>query len=182
MSPIGRIFIVLNLILSAAFLGWAANALATTEDYKQQLQDERASLGAELLAKEDEVSQLNSQKDRLENDARSFREQRDIGELAGAELFHGNEYPGWNPNFDSDVLATCRGLYAEVFGNEPKISSIHAGLECGIIGRQIAEPMDMISIGPNIQGAHSPDERIWVDSVEKAWTFFVALLAELAKD
>jgi len=77
MSPIGRIFIVLNLILSAAFLGWAANALATTEDSKQELENERARFAAELDAKDDQISQLNTEKDQLENDARTFREQRD---------------------------------------------------------------------------------------------------------
>ena len=105
---------------------------------------------------------------------------RAIGSLAGAKLFHGNEYPGWQPNLDSPLLSTCRELYAEVFGQAPKISAIHAGLECGVINTSIGGGLDMISFGPTIEGAHSPDERVYVDSVEKIWRYFVQVLNQLA--
>ena len=106
---------------------------------------------------------------------------RSIGELTGAKLFHGNEYPGWQPDLDSPALATCKKLYAEVFGHEPKISAIHAGLECGVINTSIGGGLDMISFGPTIEGAHSPDERVYVDSVEKIWRYFVRVLDEMAR-
>jgi len=104
-----------------------------------------------------------------------------IGELGGAAVESGNEYPGWAPNKNSPLLATCRSVYVRLFGREPKITAIHAGLECGIIGERMGGQMDMVSIGPRIKGAHSPDERVYVESVGKCWRFLTALLAELAK-
>jgi len=105
-----------------------------------------------------------------------------IGELAGAEVVSHNSYPGWQPNVNSPLLATCRGIYERLFGNPPKVAAIHAGLECGIIGERIGEgQMDMISLGPHIEGAHSPDERVYIASVDKSWRFLTAILAELAK-
>ncbi len=106
---------------------------------------------------------------------------RSVGELAGATLFHGNEYPGWKPNMESHCLATCKKLYADVFGVEPRIAAMHAGLECGVIDNSVGGGLDMISFGPTIQGAHSPGERVYIDSVEKIWRYFVAVLGELAK-
>lgn len=105
-----------------------------------------------------------------------------VGELAGAQVASGNEYPGWQPNVDSPLLATCRRLYAELFGAEAKVTAIHAGLECGLIGERIGEgQLDMVSFGPRIEGAHSPDERVWVNSVQKSYRFLTAVLAELAR-
>jgi dipeptidase D len=104
-----------------------------------------------------------------------------IGALAGADVSTANRYPGWDPNPDSPLLATCRRVYAECFGSEPAVAAIHAGLECGIIGQRVGG-VDMISFGPRIEGAHSPDERVWVDSVGRIWTYLRAVLAELARD
>jgi dipeptidase D len=103
-----------------------------------------------------------------------------VGELAGAHVEHGNAYPGWEPNVDSPTLATCRSVYERLFGESPKVTAIHAGLECGVIGERVGR-IDMVSFGPRIEGAHSPDERVYVGSVEKSWQFLVAVLAELAR-
>ncbi len=103
-----------------------------------------------------------------------------VGRLTGAEIDTGNEYPGWDPDFDSPLLATCRRIYQDLFGEEPGVSAIHAGLECGIIGERVGD-MDAISLGPRIEGAHSPEERIWVASVQKSWKYLLAILAELAR-
>ena len=81
---------------------------------------------------------------------------------------------------DSPLLATCRDIYARLFGEPPKVMAVHGGLECGIIGQRIGG-MDMISFGPRIEGAHSPEERVYVASVQKSWRFLTAVLAELAK-
>lgn len=105
-----------------------------------------------------------------------------VGELAGAMVESGNEYPGWSPNISSPILATCRSVYERLFNEPPRVAAIHAGLECGIIGERIGEgQMDMVSFGPHITGAHSPDERVYVASVQKSWKFLTAVLAELAK-
>ena len=104
-----------------------------------------------------------------------------IGRLSGAKVARGNEYPGWSPNPDSPTLAVCRRVYHELFGDEPNVAAIHAGLECGIIGERVGG-MDMVSLGPTIRGAHSPEERVYVDSVESTWRFLVALLGAFARE
>jgi len=103
-----------------------------------------------------------------------------VGRLAGAKAESGNDYPGWKPNPDSPTLATCKRVYRELFGEEPEVTAIHAGLECGIIGDRVGE-VDMISFGPRIEGAHSPSERVFVASVQKSWKFLTTILAELAR-
>ncbi|HUU83642.1 MAG TPA: beta-Ala-His dipeptidase [Phycisphaerae bacterium] len=103
-----------------------------------------------------------------------------VGRLAGASVRAANSYPSWAPNMESPILATCRRVYAELFGEEPKVAAIHAGLECGIIGQRVGS-VDMVSFGPRIEGAHSPEERVYVDSVRKSWQYLIAVLAELAR-
>ncbi len=88
------------------------------------------------------------------------------------------DYPGWNPNFDSRLLNLAKKAYIELFKKEPIVQAIHAGLECGIFKKQVPE-IDAISIGPTIEGAHSPDERLKIPSVEKTWKFLVKLLDKL---
>ncbi|MBN2562869.1 MAG: aminoacyl-histidine dipeptidase [Phycisphaerae bacterium] len=104
-----------------------------------------------------------------------------IGRLAGATIEQGGEYPGWEPNVDSPILATCRRVYETLFGEEPKVMAVHGGLECGVISERVGGKMDTVSFGPTIKGAHSPDERVYVESVQKSWKYLVAVLAELAK-
>jgi dipeptidase D len=103
-----------------------------------------------------------------------------VGRLGGATARTANEYPGWEPNPDSPVLAVCRRVYERLFREPPKIAAIHAGLECGVIGERVGG-MDMVSLGPEIKGAHSPDERVYVDSVAKSWKLVTAVLADLAQ-
>lgn len=102
-----------------------------------------------------------------------------IGRLAGANIATANGYPGWSPNPDSETLTICRRVYQELFSEEPKVAAVHAGLECGIISERVGD-MDMVSLGPTICGAHSPDERVYVASVERTWRYLAALLAALA--
>ena len=96
-------------------------------------------------------------------------------ELAGFEVKLSGGYPGWRPNVNSEILDLMKPLYKEMFGTEPKIIATHGGLECGIIGGHYPE-MDMISFGPNIFGAHSPDERVEIKSVQKFWKYFLEVL------
>ena len=79
---------------------------------------------------------------------------------------------------DSPILGTCRRVYKKLFGSEANVTAIHAGLECGIIGKLVGN-MDMVSFGPTIMGAHSPDERVYVASVEKSWKYLKAVLSAL---
>ena len=98
--------------------------------------------------------------------------------LAGAETEFTGSYPGWKPNLHSHILEVMKGVYQKEFGNTPRIITIHAGLECGIIGRNYPG-MDMISFGPTIEHPHSPDERVNIATVQKFYHFLLATLKEL---
>ncbi|MDR1335829.1 MAG: aminoacyl-histidine dipeptidase [Tannerella sp.] len=95
--------------------------------------------------------------------------------LAGARVEYGNTYGGWQPDVHSPILQTLREVYSRLYGKEPAVKVIHAGLECGII--QEAYPdMEMISFGPDLVYPHSPNEAVKIDSVGKTWDFLVAAL------
>lgn len=95
--------------------------------------------------------------------------------LAGAEVKHTDGYPGWTPNPSSVIVDLTSSTYKDLFKEDPKVLAIHAGLECGLIGDVYPE-MDMISFGPTIKGAHSPDERLLISTVEKFWKLTVKVL------
>lgn len=100
---------------------------------------------------------------------------RSVMELAGAEVKFTGGYSGWQPDMKSPILAKMKKVYKDMFGTEPKVMAIHAGLECGIIGATY-KGLDMVSIGPTICSPHSPDERVNVASVGKFWDFVVKVL------
>ena len=102
-----------------------------------------------------------------------------VASLSGADVSEGNQYPGWEPNPSSPLLETVRSNYKKLFDESPTVAAIHAGLECGIIGQRVGG-MDMVSFGPTIRGAHSPDERVWIDSVGKSYKLLCSVLADLA--
>ena len=90
-------------------------------------------------------------------------------------------YPGWKPDLDSPILKIAKRTYAELFGKEPEVAAVHAGLECGIIGEKYPG-MDMVSMGPSISGVHSPDEKIEIDTVPKYWTHLLAILKSVSDE
>ena len=98
-----------------------------------------------------------------------------IFDLGGADVKNTDGYPGWKPNLDSPILKTARSTYKSLYGKEPEVKAIHAGLECGIIGERVPG-MDMVSFGPTLEGVHSPDEKIHIDTVERYWNFLLAIL------
>ena len=101
-------------------------------------------------------------------------------ELAGCSVEFGGDYPGWTPNMDSKILKVMRNLYEELFDAKPHVAACHAGLECGILGTNYPD-MDMISFGPTILGAHSPDERASISSAQKYWKFVLEILKQIPK-
>jgi dipeptidase D len=99
-------------------------------------------------------------------------------ELIGATVTQGGDYPGWKPNPSSNILQLMRDLYVNLFEEEPQVKACHAGLECGILGVHLPG-VDMISFGPNIRAAHSPDEKVQISSVQKFWGFYLKTLAQI---
>ena len=100
---------------------------------------------------------------------------RSVFELGGADAHTSDGYPGWKPNLQSPILKTAKATYQALYGKEPHVKAIHAGLECGIIGERVPG-MDMVSFGPTLEGVHSPDEKIYIDTVEKFWNFLLGIL------
>lgn len=98
--------------------------------------------------------------------------------LGGFLVEYAGSYPGWKPNPDSAILKVMKELYKDLFKSEPNVLACHAGLECGLLGTHYPE-MDMISFGPNIRGAHSPDERASISSTQKYWQFLLAILENI---
>lgn len=96
-------------------------------------------------------------------------------ELADFKVDFSGEYPGWLPNMNSSILKTLESTYINLFNEKPHIAACHAGLECGILGQNYPE-MEMISFGPNIKGAHSPDERAQISSTQKFWKLLLKVL------
>lgn len=98
--------------------------------------------------------------------------------LMQADVEHSSGYPGWKPNPDSEVLRISVDAYRRLFAQEPQVLAIHAGLECGLVGA-IYPGMDMVSFGPTIKGAHSPDERLDIDSTVKFWDLTLEVLKNI---
>ena len=96
----------------------------------------------------------------------------------GYKVTFSGSYPGWSPNQDSPILGVLEETYKRLFSQKPKVVACHAGLECGIIGSHYPD-LDMISFGPTIKGAHSPDERASISSVARFWEFLTVILKNI---
>lgn len=103
---------------------------------------------------------------------------RSAFELMGCEVEFTGSYPGWTPNAKSEILDILTGIYEKQNGSKPNVVACHAGLECGILGTNYPD-MDMISFGPTIKGAHSPDERADIASAQKYWKFVLEILKNI---
>lgn len=99
-----------------------------------------------------------------------------VFELAGAEVEVGEGYPGWAMNPNSELLRISREQYVRLFGKEPLVLGIHAGLECGLFSEKYPD-LDMVSFGPTLRGVHSPDERLLIETVDMVWKHLLAILA-----
>ncbi len=100
--------------------------------------------------------------------------------LANANIQHSDGYPGWAPNTNSKILQITKDSYTKLFGVEPIVRAIHAGLECGLFLEKYPQ-LDMISFGPTIRGAHSPDERLSVPTTQKFWNLLLDVLVNIPK-
>jgi len=102
-----------------------------------------------------------------------------VAELSSAKITEEKPYPGWKPNLDSKILKLSKKIFKDMYGSEPKVEAIHAGLECGIIGEKFPS-MDMISIGPTIKYPHSPEEQVNVSTVDKFYKYILKILENIS--
>ncbi len=123
----------------------------------------------DILVTTSQRSSVESARDDIANMVSS------VFELAGAHVEHSDGYPGWEPDMESPVLDVAVSTYQQLFGQKPEVKAIHAGLECGLFLQKYPD-MDMISIGPTIKGAHSPDERLDIETVRKFWDHLLLIL------
>lgn len=100
-------------------------------------------------------------------------------QLAGAKVEHGEGYPGWQPNMNSRIMHVISDAYEELYGSKPKITAIHAGLECGLLLEKYPN-LDMASFGPTLRGVHSPSERMLIPTVERFWDQLLLILKKVA--
>jgi dipeptidase D len=137
------------------------------------------NLASVKFLKDNEIVLTTSQRSEIES--RKFMAAEMVESamlLGGATVEHSDGYPGWTPNPDSQVAKITTEAYKKLFGNDPLVKSIHAGLECGLFLEKYPE-LDMVSFGPTIRGAHSPDERIDIKTVEKFWKLLVEVLQNI---
>ncbi|HRD40065.1 MAG TPA: aminoacyl-histidine dipeptidase [Bacteroidia bacterium] len=136
---------------------------------------------ARVLVKDGEITILCLTRSSVESSKYDLADAlKSAFELCGCEVTFAGAYPGWTPNVESPLLEMMIKLYEKQNGQKPKVAACHAGLECGILGRNYPG-MDMISFGPTIKGAHSPDERANIASAEKYWNYVLEILKNIPK-
>ena len=134
---------------------------------------------ARVELKNGELKILNLSRSSVESTKFAVAEQlKAVCELAGMNVEFSGSYPGWKPKPGSEIVKLMERIYEKDFGSKPHVVACHAGLECGIIGANYPE-MEMVSFGPTIRGAHSPDEKANIPSVQKFWGFLKEILAEI---
>ncbi len=137
------------------------------------------NLASVKLTEKGQIVVTTSQRSSVES-AKSYAMQmvESVFTLAGADVTHSDGYPGWAPNPDSQLLKLTTESYSSLFGQEPLIKAIHAGLECGLFLEKYPD-LDMISFGPTLRGVHSPDERLEISTVDKFWRLLLEVLKRL---
>lgn len=134
---------------------------------------------AKVIVKEGEISIQNLTRSSVESSKFDLANAlRSAYELFGCEVEFTGSYPGWTPNVKSEILDVLTSIYEKQNGSKPNVVACHAGLECGILGTNYPN-MDMISFGPTIHGAHSPDERASISSAQKYWKFVLEILQNI---
>ncbi len=127
---------------------------------------------------EDKLEIVTSQRSSVESSKKDISDRMaSLFKLLGATIRHSDGYPGWKPDISSEVLKIAEKVYGDLFNQSADVKAIHAGLECGLFLQKYPE-LDMISFGPTIKGAHTPEERIRIETVEKFWTFLLAILEQ----
>jgi len=134
---------------------------------------------ARVELKEGGLKILNLSRSSVDSSKDSVAEQlKSVSELAGMNVEFSGSYPGWKPKPGSEIVQLMEKMYTEKFTEKPHVVACHAGLECGIIGANYPD-MEMVSYGPTIRGAHSPDEKANISSTQKFWAFTKDILANI---
>jgi dipeptidase D len=132
-------------------------------------------------AGEDTLEIVTSQRSSVESSKQDIADRMgSLFRLMGANIRHSGGYPGWKPDTSSEVLKISDRVFRDLFKQKPDIKAIHAGLECGLFLQKYPD-LDMISFGPTIKGAHTPEERIRIDTVDKFWIFLLEMLKQAPK-
>ena len=134
---------------------------------------------ARVLLQNGELTLMNLARSSVDSTKNAVAEQlKSVFELAGLKVEFSGSYPGWKPKPGSEIVQLMEKIYEKDFGEKPMVVACHAGLECGIIGANYPE-MEMVSFGPTIRGAHSPDEKANIPSVQKFWGFLKEILVNI---
>jgi len=150
-------------------------AIAWSKDM-EDLVETSTNLASVKFEKENTLRIVTTQRSSIESSKKNIASMVEAClKLAGAEVTHSDGYPGWRPNMNSEILGITINSYKKFFGRIPKIRAIHAGLECGLIFEKF-KGIDMISFGPTIKGAHTPEEKIEISTAEMFWDLLVDVL------
>ena len=148
----------------------------TMDLYHNNLVESSSNIGA-VKTEEEYVVFCNALRSSVESRKELILQKiKMIAKLTEAEINVKGEYPEWPIKRNSDIERICKQIYHAMYGKQAEIKAIHAGLECGIFSKRMGEEMDMISFGPDISGAHSPDETVDIASVKRVWEFLLAVL------
>jgi dipeptidase D len=136
------------------------------------------NLASVRMKGEDTLEIITSQRSSVESAKQDIADRMHaLFSMAGATVIHSEGYPGWKPDLSSEVLKIAEKTYRELFQKDPEVKAIHAGLECGLFLQKCPQ-LDMISFGPTIKGAHTPEERLEIETVDKFWVFLLQMLKD----
>ena len=137
------------------------------------------NLASVRFSNQQEINVTTSQRSSVESGRQNVvNTVRSVFELAKASVEHSDGYPGWSPNTASEILNITKRSYKRLYKKEPVVRAIHAGLECGLFLEKYPK-LDMISFGPTIRNAHSPDERVEIKTVKKYWDLLLDVLQNI---
>lgn len=139
------------------------------------------NLAAVKMKPDNEILVTTSQRSSVESRKWDIANQVEaVFSLAGAEVTHGDGYPGWQPNMNSPIMKIASDAYEELYGVKPAIKAIHAGLECGLF-KSVYPELDMVSFGPTLRNVHSPSEKMHIPAVERFWNQLRRVLEKVAE-
>lgn len=156
-----------NRLISALYA--APHGVISMSRDLEGLVETSTNLASVKMLDDNKVLVTTSQRSSVESRKRDIAQRVEaLFKLAGAEVTHGDGYPGWQPNMNSTIMKIAGDAYKELYGIQPAIKAIHAGLECGLFLQKYPH-LDMVSFGPTLQNVHSPSERMYIPAVERFW-------------